>query len=73
MSQALSLTVVFFRLLSSRETEAMKNKASGQSLARAFLAIRVPCDLALTLHQLTAGLSIPGLRWVAPEQLHITL
>lgn len=38
-----------------------------------FLAIKPPCDLALTLHHMAVTLCADGLRWVAPERLHITL
>ncbi len=51
----------------------MQDNTFGRSLARAFLAIRVPGNLALTLHQQAAALFTAGLRWMTPEQLHITL
>ncbi len=33
----------------------------------------LPCDLASTLHHVATTLGVAGLRWVAPERLHITL
>ena len=54
----------------------MSSQGNYHNISRVFLAIRLPLAMAATLNKKArhrAGLLVDDLRWVAPQQQHITL